>query len=95
MACYVIADINVTDPERFAAFIEAVPASVQTHGGKYLIRGGSLEVAQGDWTPGRLVVIEFASLDRARAWFDSPEFEGPRQIQARSSNSNYVFVEGV
>ena len=95
MACYVIADMNITNPEQFAEFIEVTPATVQQYGGKYLIRGGSFAVAQGDWTPGRLVVIEFAGMDQARAWFDSPEFERPKEIQARSSNSNFVFVEGV
>ncbi|MDE0712960.1 MAG: DUF1330 domain-containing protein [Rhodospirillales bacterium] len=95
MACYVIADMNITNPEQFAEFIEVTPATVQRYGGKYLIRGGSFAVAQGDWTPGRLVVIEFAGVGQARAWFDSPEFERPKEIQARSSNSNFVFVEGV
>lgn len=95
MACYVIADMNITNPEQFAELIEVTPATVQQYGGKYLIRGGSFAVAQGDWTPSRLVAIEFAGMDQARAWFDSPQFERPKQIQARSSNSNFVFVEGV
>ena len=95
MACYVVADVNITNPEQIAEFIEVTPATVRQYGGKYLIRGGSFEVAQGDWTPSRLVEIEFAGMDQAWAWFDSPEFERPRQIQARSGNSNFVFVEGV
>ncbi len=95
MACYLVADMSITDQELFAEFAEAVPATVQQYGGTYLIRGGKLEVAQGDWTPSRLVVIEFGSMDQAKAWYDSPEFEGPKQILARSSNSNFVFVEGV
>ena len=95
MVCYVIADMNSPNPEQFAEFIEVTPATVQQYGGKYLIRRGSIEVAQGDWTPSRLVVTEFAGMDQARAWFDSPEFECPKQIQARSSDSNFVFVEGV
>lgn len=95
MACYVIADMNVTNPEQFAEFIEVTPATVHQYGGKYLIRGGSIVVAQGDWTPSRLVVIECAGMDQASAWFDSTEFEHPKEIQARSSNSNFVFVEGV
>ena len=74
---------------------EAVPATVDKYGGTYLIRGGRFEVAQGDWTPDRVVVIEFGSMDQAKAWYDSPEFEGPKQTLARSSNSNFIFVEGV
>ena len=95
MACYLIADMNITNPEQFAEFVAVTPATAQQYGGKYLVRGGSFEVTQGDWTPSRLAVIEFAGMDQARAWFDSPEFEHPKEIQARSSNSNFVFVEGV
>ncbi len=95
MACYLVADMRISDPELFAEFAEAVPATVEKHGGRYLIRGGKFEVAQGDWTPDRVVVVEFGSMDQAKAWYDSPEFEGPRQTLARSSNSNFVFVEGV
>ena len=95
MAYYLVADMSITDPELFAEFAAAVPATVQQYGGRYLIRGGKCEVAQGDWTPKRLVVIEFGSMDQAKAWYDSPEFEGPKQTLARSSNSNFVFVEGV
>ena len=95
MAYYLVADMSITDPELFAEFAEAVPATVQQYGGRYLIRGGELEVAQGDWTPNRLVVIEFESVDQAKAWYDSPEYEGPKQTLARSSKSNFVFIEGV
>lgn len=51
MACYLVADMRITDQELFAEFAEAVPATVQQYGGTYLIRGGKLEVAQGDLTP--------------------------------------------
>ena len=95
MACYLVADMRISDPQPFAEFAEAVPATVEKYGGRYLIRGGKFEVAQGDWTPDRVVVIEFGSMDQAKAWYDSPEFEGPKQTLARSSNSNFIFVEGV
>jgi len=95
MACYVTAGMKITNPQRFGEFVEVTLATVQRYGGKYLVRGGSFAAALGDRTPGRLVVIEFDSMDQARAWYDSPEFESPKQTQARSSNSNYVFVEGV
>ena len=95
MAYYLVADMCITDPELFAEFAEQVPATVQQYGGRYLIRGGELEVAQGDWTPDRLVVIEFDSKDQAKAWYDSPEYEGPKQTLARSTSSNFIFIEGV
>ena len=95
MAYYMVADMNITDRELFAEFAETVPATVQQYGGRYLIRGGRSEVAQGDWSPDRLVVIEFDSEDQAKAWYDSPEYESPKQTLARCSNSNFIFIEGV
>ena len=95
MACYLVADMRISDAELFREFVEAVPPTVEKYAGRYLIRGGKFEVAQGDWTPDRVVVIEFGSMDQAKAWYDSPEFEGPKQTLARSSNSNFIFVEGV
>ena len=58
----------------FAEFRERVGATVEAHGGRYLVRGGATEVADGDWTPDRLVVIEFDSVEQARAWVNSPEY---------------------
>lgn len=95
MACYLVADMHISDPALFREFVEAVPATVEKYGGRYLVRGGRFEVAQGDWTPDRVVVIECGSMDQAKAWYASPEFEGPKQTLARSSNSNFIFVEGV
>ena len=67
MAGYVIADVRVTDEAGFADFAAGVPASIERHGGKYIIRGGDPEVRQGDWAPPRIVVVEFDNADAARA----------------------------
>ena len=71
MAGYVVADVRVTDEAGFAEFAAGVPASIEGHGGKYIIRGGDPELRQGDWAPPRFVVVEFDSADAARAWLDS------------------------
>ena len=69
MAAYVIADVNVTNPELFKKYSEQVPATVEQYGGKYLIRGGEVEKAEGDWGPTRVVVIEFKNMSMLQKWY--------------------------
>ena len=95
MAGYVLVNDDITDEAAFAEFRERVGATVEAHGGKYLVRGGATEVADGDWTPGRLVVIEFDSAEQARAWLSSPEYTEIREIRARSASASVIIAEGV
>lgn len=95
MAAYVIIDSEVTDEAVFGRFLDQAPAIVKAHGGKYLARAGAIEVVQGNWTPRRLVVIEFDSVERARGWQDAPDYADLRQMLNRSSNTDVVIVEGV
>ncbi len=95
MAGYVIVGDNITDPETFAEFRDRVGATVEAHGGKYLVRGGASEAMDGDWNPNRIVVIEFESADAARAWLTSPEYTEIKAIRQKSASASVVIVEGV
>ena len=95
MAGYEIVDGEVTDAEVFAEYLERIVGVVEAYGGKYLVRGGASEVTDGDWTPGRLVVIEFESIERVREYINSDEYQEIKEIRDRSSNTNVVIVEGV
>ena len=95
MAGYEIVDGEVTDAEVFAEYLERIVGVVEAHGGRYLVRGGASEVTDGDWTPGRLVVIEFESIERVREYINSDEYQEIKEIRDRSSNTNVVIVEGV
>lgn len=72
MAAYVIINVQVTDESAYRSALEQVPAIVEAHGGKYLVRGGTAEIIRGDWTPHRLVVLEFDSVEQARRWQTAP-----------------------
>ncbi len=74
MSAYAIADVRVTDEALFAEFAAGVPATIEAHGGRYIIRGGDIEVIQGDWAPPRFVVVEFESAEAASGWLNSEEF---------------------
>ena len=69
---YVIVDIEVSDPERYAAYRELTAPPVEAGGGRYLARGGATEVFEGDRVPHRTVILEFPDMTTARAWYDSP-----------------------
>jgi uncharacterized protein (DUF1330 family) len=95
MAAYVIADIEVTDSAGFAEYQQKVPATIAAHGGRYLVRGGAVEVAEGHWSPNRCVVLEFADMAQLKKWYGSPEYRPLIAIRERTTRSNLVFVDGV
>jgi len=95
MAGYVIVDDQITDEAVFAEFRERVGVTVEAFGGRFLVRGGEIEVFDGDWQPDRIVVIEFESVERAKEWLNSPEFAGIREIGIRSANASVIIVQGV
>ena len=78
MSAYVIAEVEVTDSETFEEYRKLVPPTIEAFGGRYVVRGGAIYGLEGDWRPGRMVVIEFADVERAKAWHGS-EFYAPAQ----------------
>jgi uncharacterized protein (DUF1330 family) len=68
---------------------------VAAYGGKFVVRGGKVEVIEGEWSPKRLVVLEFESAERAKQWWSSQEYNIPKQIRQKTSLTNMIVVEGV
>lgn len=95
MVAYVIADVEVTDPVEYEDYKQMVPATLAAYGGKFVARGGKTAVLEGEWRPKRLVVIEFESVERAQAWWASPEYRAARELRQRTSIGSLVVVEGV
>ena len=95
MAGYVIVNDEITDEAGFAEFRQKVGATVAAHGGRYLVRGGATEVIDGDWAPDRLVVIEFDSVDQAKAWLNSADFLAIKDLRVSSASASVVVAEGV
>ena len=95
MAGYVIAEVQVTDPERYEEYRRQVEDTIAAYGGKYLVRGGMAEAVEGDAPRGRLVVVEFESYERAKAWYDSEAYAGPKALRQATSNGRLIVVDGV
>ncbi len=95
MTAYVIVQIEVTDPETFEAYRAQVVPTLEAHGGKYVVRGGEQEVLEGDWPSPRTVVLTFPSVEQAKAWHASAEYEGPKALRLSASKGNMLVVDGV
>jgi len=95
MSAYVVVDIDVTDPEGYREYVMLAPAAVAAYGGKYRARGGKTEVLEGSWVPKRLVILEFESVEKAKAWLESPDYQPARQMRHRTATTNMVVIEGV
>ena len=95
MAAYVIADIEITDMATYDKYRAGVPGSIAAFGGRFLVRGAEGEVAEGTWAPKRVVVLEFENMERAKAWYNSPEYTELKKIRQSASTGNAIFAEGV
>ena len=95
MSAYVFAENVVEDPGMFGDYIAKVTATVLARGGRYLVRAGRTETAEGDWAPHGLVVIEFESMEKAREWYDSPEYSAIKGLRQNSARSSLVMAAGV
>lgn len=93
-AAYVIAEIEITNPDGYREYTTMVPATVQKYGGRFLVRGGKTEVLEGEWPERRRVVIEFPSYEQAKKWWDSPEYEKPKALRKANSKGRLVLIEG-
>ena len=96
MPAYAIAEVEITDPEGFKAYMAAAPAAVAEFGGEYMVRGGPLETLEGGWQPKRLTVLRFPSMAQAKAFYDSPGYRAARELRAGLTDRfDMVVVEGV
>jgi len=94
MPAYVIVDIDIVDPVAYEQYKNLAGATVEKYGGKYVVRGGKSEVLEGDWTPKRIVILQFDSVERAKAWLNSEEYCEPKKMRHRTARSNMIVVEG-
>lgn len=95
MPAYVINDMEVTNPELLEEYKKLSAPIVKQFGGRFMARGGRIVALEGDWTPKRVVIIEFPTLDQAEAWAKSAEYAPAKLLRQRSSRSRLIVVEGV
>ena len=95
MAAYVIAMVDVKDPVRYEDYRRMVLPTITAFGGRFIARGGRTEALEGRLPAGRMVIVEFPSLDRAKEWWSSPQYAEARAIRQATSDGTLIVVEGV
>jgi uncharacterized protein (DUF1330 family) len=95
MAVYAVVNVRVTDSDRYSEYRDKASDAIARYGGKYLVRGGTVEVLEGEWNPQRLVVLEFESMERFSGWYDSAEYAPLKQLRSEASVTEFVVVEGL
>ena len=95
MAAYVIVTVTIHNEEGYEAYKKLTPATVEAHGGRFVVRGGKAEVLEGNINPGRVVVLEFKDVATAKAWWHSEEYSAAKVIRQQNATTRMIVVEGV
>ena len=95
MSAYIFVSVEVHDSVRYEEYRKTVLPTIEAYGGKFLVRGGKMEVLEGGWPQRRIVIVEFPSADKARAWWHSPEYAAPKALRQATSHTEMILVEGV
>jgi len=95
MPAYLIANVDVKDTEKFKDYLKATPSVIKQFGGKFLVRSGNFEICEGSWNPKRLVVVELESMQKAKQFYNSPEYKAIIDLRQSSAYTELVFVDGL
>ena len=94
MPAYIVVEVEVEDPVRYEDYKKMVPPSLAAYGGRFLVRGGKVENLEGDWSPKRLVITEFPSVEQAKAWWSSPDYAQAKALRQATAKTQMIVVEG-
>jgi uncharacterized protein (DUF1330 family) len=94
MPAYIISDLVARDAAAFELYRTRAAASIAQYGGRYLVRRGTIEVLEGEWTPRSIVVVEFPDMERARTWYRSPEYSRALEVRDVALSRNLILVDG-
>ena len=92
---YVIAHVEVTNPTQYEEYKKWSTVAMQAHGAEVCIRGGQVQPLEGDWAPSRVVMLKFPSFEKAKAFYDTPEYLKAREARAGAARQDQIAVEGV
>ena len=95
MSAFVVVQVEVKDPVRYERYKALVPPSLEKYGGRFVVRGGKTETLEGDWSPRRFVIVEFASLEQAKTWWASPEYAEAKALRQATASTQMIVADGV
>jgi uncharacterized protein (DUF1330 family) len=95
MLGYVLFDVDIIDQDKADKYRQMVPASLLPYGGRFIVRGGKVEELEGAWSTHRFGIIEFPSVEQARAWYGSAEYAPAKALRLEAMHAKLLIVEGV
>jgi uncharacterized protein (DUF1330 family) len=96
MRAYVISEVEVLDDRLIETYRAVAQATIEQYGGRYVVRGGDVELVEGERNPARrFVIVEFPNMKRAHEWYRSPEYAQALKVRATALTRTLVFVEGI
>jgi uncharacterized protein (DUF1330 family) len=90
-----ISDVTARDAVTLEIYRARAATSIAAHGGRYLVRGGAVEVLEGKWSPRAIIIAEFPDMDAARAWYRSPDYASALEVRDQALSRDLILVEGV
>ena len=94
MKAFIIVDIDIQDPVKYEDYKKRTPGSLVPFEGRFVARGGLVNTLEGEWKPGRVVILEFPSLEKANAWWSSQEYAPAKAIRQAAAETKMIIVEG-
>lgn len=94
MAAYIIVEVEIHDANAYENYKKLTPGSLKNYGGKFIVRGAKTEALEGDWSPQRMVVLEFPSVEKAKAWWASEEYAPAKAIRQSAATTKMLVVDG-
>ena len=95
MSAYIVVSVEIHDPVRYEDYRKTVLPTLEAYGGRFLVRGGKVEVLEGNWPQRRIVIVEFPSAEVARKWWNSSEYAAPKALRQATAHTDMILVEGI
>ena len=94
MTAYIISNVEIFDTEAYGEYGKLAPDAIKKYGGEFLTRGGAAEILEGNWQPHRIVVVKFDSVEKAKAMYNSPDYQAAKTKRTGAADFNMIVVEG-
>ena len=94
-SAYILANVDVKDPAAYEEYKRLSTLAMKAHGAEVCVRGGKAEVLEGDWKPDRVVLLKFPSVEKAHAFYDSPEYKAAIKARENIAVMRMTLIEGV
>jgi uncharacterized protein (DUF1330 family) len=95
MAAYIVGKIDVTNWDRYREYTKVTPGVIKKYDGKFMVRGGDMVTLEGPEASQRIILLEFPTLEKAKAFYNSPEYREARKLREGAANAQLIAIQGV